>query len=57
MEAGLPRKARMSQEWPWVSWWGRASVGASSRVSRGDEASDEASPCESKGQARGVPGW
>ena len=43
VEAGLPRKARVSQEWP--------------RVSRGGEASDGASPCESRGQARGVPGW
>ena len=66
-----PKKARVSQEWPWVSrewpwmtrkwpWvsrWGRASIEASGRVSRGGEASDGASPCESRGQARGVPGW
>ena len=78
VEAVLPRMARVSQEWPWVSretpcvfrkwpwmteerpwmsWWGEASVGASLRVSRGGEASDGASPCESKGQTRGVPGW
>ena len=50
-EAVLPRMARVSQEWPWVSrewpWmsrWGGASIGASLRVSRGGEASDEASP-------------
>ena len=36
---------------------GGASVGASSRVSQGGEASDGASPCESRGQPRGVPGW
>ena len=47
----------MTQEWPWVSQWGGASVGASPRVSRGGEASDGASPCESRGQTRGVPGW
>ena len=46
VEVGLPRKARVSQEWPWVSRWGRASVEASPRVSRGG---DGASPCESKG--------
>ena len=34
-----------------------ASVGASRRVSQGGEASDGASPCESRGQARVVPGW
>ena len=47
----------MTQEWPWVSRWGGASVGASPRVSRGGEASDGASPCESRGQTRGVAGW
>ena len=71
VEAGLPRMARVSQEWPWVSrewpwmswkwpWvsrWGGASIGVSPRVSRVGEASDGASPCESKGQAKGVPGW
>ena len=64
MEAVLPRMARvsqerpwMTQEWPWVSRWGGASVGASPKVSRGGEASDGASPCESRGQTRGVPGW
>ena len=34
VEAGLLRKARLSQEWPWVSQWGGASIGASLRVSR-----------------------
>ena len=57
VEAVLPRMARVSQEWPWVSRWGEASVGASSRVSWGGEASNGASPCESRGQARGVLGW
>ena len=71
VEAGLARKARVSQEWPrvsqetpwvsqewpWVSRWGGASVGASPIVSRGGEASDEALPCESNVQTRGVPGW
>ena len=57
VEAVLPRMARVSQEWRWVSQWGGASVGASPRVSRGGEASDGASPCESRGQTRGVPGW
>ena len=47
----------MTQEWPWLSQWDGASVGASPRVSWGGEASDEASPCESRGQTRGVPGW
>ena len=70
MEARLPKMARVSQEWPWMScetpwvfreWpWvfrrGRASVRASPRVSRGDKASDGALPCESKDQPRGVPG-
>ena len=36
---------------------GGASIGASSRVSRGGEASDGVSPCESRGQTRGVAGW
>ena len=57
VEAVLPRMARVSQERPWVSRWGGASVGASLRVSQGGEASDRASQCESRGQARGVPGW
>ena len=48
---------RMTREWPWVSWWSGASIGASSRVSRGGEASNRASPCESRGQAKEVPGW
>ena len=68
---GLPKKARVSKEWPWVSretpwmsrkwpWvsrWYKASVVASPRVSHGGEASDGASPYESKRQSRGVPGW
>ena len=78
VEVVLPRMARVSQEWPWVSgetpwvfrkwpwmtrewpWvsqWDGASVGASPKVSRGGEDSDGASPYESRGQARGVPGW
>ena len=57
VEAVLLRMAKVSREWPWVSRWGGASVGASPRVSRGGEASDGASPCESRGQTRGVPGW
>ena len=64
VEAGLLWKARVAQVWPWMSretlWvsrWGDASVRASSRVSRDGEATDGASPCESRGQARGVPGW
>ena len=47
----------MTQEWPWVSRWGGASVGASPRVSRGGEASNGASPYESREPTRGVPGW
>ena len=47
----------MTQEWPWVFRWDGASVGASPRVSRDGEASDGASPCESRGQTRGVPEW
>ena len=47
----------MTREWPWVSRWGGACVEASPRVSQGGEVSDGASPCESRGQARGVPGW
>ena len=31
--------------------------GASPKMSRGGEASDGASPCESREQIRGVPGW
>ena len=64
VEAVLPKMARLSQEWPWmtrewpwVSRWGGASVGALSRVFRGGEDSDGASLCESRGQARGVLGW
>ena len=37
--------------------WGGASVGASPRVYQGGKASDKASPCESRGQPREVPGW
>ena len=40
-----------------MSQWGRASIGASPRVSWGGEASDGASPCESSGQPKEVPGW
>ena len=36
--------------------WDGASVGASPRVSRGGEASNGASPCESREQPRGVLG-
>ena len=57
VEAGLPRKAKASQEWPWVSRWDATSVGATPRVSRGGEASDGASPCESRGQPKEVLGW
>ena len=57
VEAGLARMARVSQEWPCVSGWGEDSVGVLPRVSWGGEASDGASPCESRRQARGVPGW
>ena len=64
VEAGLPRKARVSQkwpwmsrEWPWMSRWDGTSVEASPKVSRGGEASDGASPCESRGQARVVSRW
>ena len=64
VEAGLPKKARVFQKWPWVSretpWvfrWDGASVKASPRVSQGGEASDGASSCKSKRQPRGVPGW
>ena len=64
VEALLPRMARVSQEWPWMTrewpWmsrWGGASVGASPRMSRGGEASDRASPCESREQPKGVSGW
>ena len=39
-----------------VPWCG-ASVGTLPRMSWGGEASDGASPCESKEQPRGVPGW
>ena len=37
--------------------WSGTSVGASPRVSRDGEVNDEASLCESRGQARGVLGW
>ena len=40
-----------------MSQWSGASVAASPRVFRGGEASDGASPSESRGQARGEPGW
>ena len=35
-----------------MSWWGEASIGTSARVSRGGEASDGASPCESRGNQK-----
>ena len=57
VEAGLPRKAKVSREWSWVSRWGGASARALPRVSLGGEASDGASPYESKRQPRRVPGW
>ena len=57
VEVEFPRKARVSQEWPWVSRWGEASVGTSPRVSRGGEISNGASPCESRDQPKGVSGW
>ena len=56
MEAGLPKMARVSQKWPWMSRWSGASVEALLRVSQGGEASDEASSCESRGQSREVLG-
>ena len=37
VKAGLARKARLFQEWPWMCQWGEASVGASPRVSQGGE--------------------
>ena len=40
-----------------MSRWDGASIVASPRVFRGDEASDGASPCESRGQSRGVMEW
>ena len=54
VEAVLPRMARVSREWPWMSQWGGASVEVSLKVSRGGEASDEASSCESRGQIRKI---
>ena len=39
-----------------MSRWGGASVEASLRVSEGGEASDGASPCESKGATKGSSG-
>ena len=54
MEARLPRKARVSQEWPWVFQWGGVSVGALPRDSRGGEASDGVSLCDSKEQPKRV---
>ena len=47
----------MIQKWPWVSRWGGARFGAPPRVSRDGEASDGASPCESRGQTTRVVGW
>ena len=43
----------MTREWPWVFWWGGASVEASPKVSRGGKASDGASPCKSRGASKG----
>ena len=43
VKAELPKKARVCQEWPWMSRWDGASVGAL--------------PCESKRQPRGVLEW
>ena len=40
-----------------MSRWDGTSVGASPRVSQCGEASDGASPYESRGQPRGIPGW
>ena len=54
---GVLRVAMDDPGWPWVSRWGGASIRASPRVSWGDEASDGASPCESRRQVRGIPGW
>ena len=42
----------MTQEWPWVSRWGGASVGASPRMFQGGEASDGA-PHVSQGGKQG----
>ena len=50
VKAGLSRMARVSR-------WGGASVEASPKVSRGDEASDGASLYESRKKARRFPGW
>ena len=63
-------KARTTKIWPFAATgalgttaaakahrWDGASFVASLRVSRGGEASDGASPCKSRGQSKGVPGW
>ena len=57
MEAVLPRMAKVSQEWPWVSretpWVFREwpwMTQAWPWVSWWGEASDGASPCESRGK-------
>ena len=47
----------MTREWLWVSRWGGGSVEASPRMSQGDEASDGASPYESRRQTKGILGW
>ena len=39
-------KSKMSQEWPWVSRYDEACVGASPTVFQGSEASNEVSPYE-----------
>ena len=36
----LPRKAKVSQDWPWVFCYGRATIEASPRVFQKGEASD-----------------
>ena len=35
VEVELPKKARVSWEWPWMSPWGGASIGASPYESKG----------------------
>ena len=57
VEAGFQEWPWVTREWLWMSRWGGASVGAFLRVSRGGETNDGASPCESRGQPRGVLGW
>ena len=54
---GAPGVAIDDSKWLRVSREGGSSVGASPRVSRGGETSDEASPCKLRKQTRGVLGW